>query len=718
MNTFSRLSARLPATTVGLALLSATAMGGFSWYSARSGLMTAAHERLELAAAARRDGIELVADRMQADFQAVASHPQIVSNFPDLIETLDPARPDTAGVVAAFRAPQTAEARIAQDGSGMTSMYARRHVKVQEVARKLVAQPGYADLLFLDDTGRIVYTTAKGEDFGKAVSDEGLAGTALARLVERLKSADPAAVLFEDFSAYPVDGSPAAFIGRAMTKRANVAMGTAQAAERIGFIAMRVTPTLFDQTLAKRTGLGETGQIVAAGADGLLRSNPPLNPGVKAGTALFGIGLPGDRIKAGGALDFTAADGEHMAAASAVSVLGAPWTVVAEQSQAEAISAVQALSRTLVLTGLLVLAATAVLGLLLARSIVAPLGALTRALKALADRQALSDVPGSGRRDEIGDIARAVVTIRDMSLEDAAQQLQTTEAARLREEQSRRAMLKDLADGFERSVGGIVEGLTGAVIELQGASGTMRTAVAGTSERSTSVASAAQQTSENVNTVAAAAEELGATVQEIGRQVEQAAGMSATAVGEARRAEQTMTELAAAATRIGDVVGMVSTIAGQTNLLALNATIEAARAGEAGRGFAVVASEVKELAAQTSRATEEISRQVAAIQTVTDDAAGAIQGVTAQIEAMNHVSTSIAAAVDQQGATTQDIVRSMGQASVGTGTMTVEIAAVARVAGDAGEAAASVAQASDALATRSEQLRAEVAQFLRNVRAA
>jgi methyl-accepting chemotaxis protein len=718
MITLSRLSARLPAMTVGLALLSATAMGGFSWYTARSGLMDAAHERLQLAAAARRDGIELVADRMQADFLAVAAHPQVVSNFPDLIETLDPARPDTAAIIEAFRAPKTTEARTALDGGGMAAMYGRRHVKVQEVGRKLISQPGYADLMFLDENGRIVYTTTKGDDFAKPISDDSLAQTGLARLVGRLKSADPNTVLFEDFAAYPVDGTPAAFIGRAMTKRANVAMGTAQAAERIGYIVMRVTPTLFDQALAKRTGLGETGQILAAGADGLLRSNPPLTPTAKAGGGLASLGIDADQIKAGGALAFTAADGPHMAAVSPLSLLGASWTVVAEQSQAEAIDAVRALSRTLILTGLFVLVATAVLGLLLARSIVAPLGALTRALKALADRQSLADVPGSGRRDEIGDIARAVVTIRDMSLEDAAQQLQTTEAARLREEQTRRAMLTDLADKFERSVGGIVEGLTGAVAGLQDASDSMRTAVAGTSQRSTSVAGAAQQTSDNVNAVAAAAEELGATVQEIGRQVEQAAGMSATAVGEARRAEQTMIDLAAAATRIGDVVGMVSTIAGQTNLLALNATIEAARAGEAGRGFAVVAAEVKELAAQTSRATEEISRQVESIQAVTGEAAGAIQGVAAQIEAMNHVSTSIAAAVDQQGVTTQDIVRSMGQASAGTGVMTADIAEVARVAGDAGQAAASVAEASDALAARSEQLRAEVAQFLRNVRAA
>ncbi len=503
-----------------------------------------------------------------------------------------------------------------------------------------------------------------------------------------------------------------------MTKRANVAMGTAQAAERIGVIVMRVTPALFDQTLAKRTGLGETGQIFAAGVDDRLRSDPPLNPGVKAGSSLAPLGIAVDRLKADGNFDFMAPDGPHLAAASRLNVLGAPWTIVAEQSEAEAIVAVRALSYTLFLIGLCILAATAVLGLLMARSIVAPLGALTRALKALADRQALTDVPGSKRRDEIGDIARAVVTIHDMSLEDAAQQLQTREAVRLREEEGRRAMLQDLADGFERSVGGIAGDLAEAVSALQDASDTMRVAVAGTSERSTSVAGTARQTAGNVDTVAAAAEELGATVREIGRQVEQATGLSSTAVGEARRAEQTMTDLATAATRIGDVVGIVSTIAGQTNLLALNATIEAARAGDAGRGFAVVAAEVKELATQTSRATEEIGRQVAAIQTVTGDAVTAIREVASQIEAMNAVSTGIAAAVDQQGATTQDIVRSMSEASAGTGMMTADIAEVARVADDAGQAAASVAQASDTLAARAEQLRAQVAQFLGHIRAA
>ncbi len=302
-----------------------------------------------------------------------------------------------------------------------------------------------------------------------------------------------------------------------------------------------------------------------------------------------------------------------MAAASPVTVLGAPWTVVAEQTQAEAIDAVQALSRTLILTGLFVLAGTALLGLLLARSIVAPLGALTRALKALADRQALTDVPGSARRDEIGDIARAVVTIRDMSLEEAAQQLQTTEAARLREEQSRRAMLKQLADGFEHSVGGIVEGLTGAVTELQGASGH-------DARRGLQHLRALDQRRRGCAADLRQRQHRGGRGRGTRRDRQEIAGRSSRPPpcrhrrrrGPPGRAD--MTDLAAA--RRASARGRHGLDhRRQTNLLALNAN-DRGRAAPARRAAASRWSPPRSRnSPQTTRATEEISRQVASIQT-------------------------------------------------------------------------------------------------------
>lgn len=342
MSFFASLNVRLPAITVGLALVSSAVMGGLSWSSARGGLAEAAQERLQFAASSRKTGIELVGERVAGDFGTVAANPQVAGNFGDLVEALDPAKADFTQIVRAYTDGATLEARLGAEATG--TMYGRRHAKVQEVARKLLERPGYADLIFVSDDGRIVYTTTKGADFGQRLSEPDLGKTGLVRLVERLKAAPGEAMLFEDYAAYPVDAGPSAFLGRAVTRRANVAMGTGQDAARVGFVVMRLTPALFDRTLTDRSGLGQTGQILAIGADGLLRSNPPLSGAVRAGRPVADLGLDRNELAGGQPFTYAPETGRRMVASAKVSVLGTPWTLLAEQGEDEMLASVGTLT--------------------------------------------------------------------------------------------------------------------------------------------------------------------------------------------------------------------------------------------------------------------------------------------------------------------------------------------------------------------------------------
>jgi methyl-accepting chemotaxis protein len=357
------------------------------------------------------------------------------------------------------------------------------------------------------------------------------------------------------------------------------------------------------------------------------------------------------------------------------------------------------------------------LSLLLGRSIVVPIKAMTAAMHKIAAGETATVIPAQDRRDEVGAMAQSVQVFKDNMIESVRLRGEQDEMKKLAEAEKHN-LLGRMADDFEKSVRGSLDALTAAAVELRQTSNGMSSTAESATQQATTVAAVAEQASANVQTVAAATEELASSVSEIGRQAAQSTQIAGQAVEQATRTNMTVQGLSAAAQKIGDVIQLISDIASQTNLLALNATIEAARAGEAGRGFAVVASEVKSLASQTAKATEDISAQVAAMQSATTEAVRAIQGIGDTIGNINEIATAIASAVEQQDSATKEIARNVQEAAQGTGAVSDNIIGVTRAAGETGTAANRVLVSAEDLNKQASLLRGKVDDFVANIRAA
>ena len=349
--------------------------------------------------------------------------------------------------------------------------------------------------------------------------------------------------------------------------------------------------------------------------------------------------------------------------------------------------------------------------------IVKPIQAVVSCLQALANGDLEAVVPGTERKDEVGEVAQVTEFFkqqlrrtRELEEEAAAKDAQAAEQRKLE--------MSKLADEFEQTVGSIVTNVVAAVDQLSGSAADMSAIAAQTNDQVLVVSASAEEASANVQTVAAAAEELATTVNEVAQQIAKTSNLSTDASVEAQNATQTVESLMAVVGRVASVTELIQDIAEQTNLLALNATIEAARAGEAGKGFAVVASEVKQLAEQTAKATDEIQGQINEIQAASGRSVEGVKKIAEMINDISSNAQAISSAAEEQGSATQEIARNVAEASTGTQEVSSSIVTVKEAADKTGRSSAQVSDAANELSVQASELRTRMGDFVSAVRAA
>lgn len=708
---------------VGSVLLTAVTLGVITSQKATAALTVSEQEKLSGIVQSRKHALAEYLLSIEQDLQTTATNGFTLdalnafkSGWNALEAETNPQRYLQSAYIT--NNPNPLGEKDALDAARDGSLYSEAHAAYHPWFRQFLKARGYYDIFLFDTDGSLVYSVFKELDYATNLRTGEYADTDLGNsfraAADTLNSGE---VAFFDFRPYaPSADAPASFMSTPIT----------DASGRVaGVLVFQMPIDRLNAVLSSQAGLGETGETFVVGEDGLMRTDAPL----AGDSTILKTKVPNEIFAPSTTTDAFAFRGEGykgnevLASSIALEFEGVKWYLIGQRDTSEALAAAYSTGQQVIWWSLGLIVVVGLISTFISNLLSRPLKVIAETTDTIAGGALQTEVPYREYGGEIGPLARSIDTFRQemirseqLSNEQKERALADKAAAEQRAAEGQR--LAQRAREFDEIVRRTLDEFSSASTNVNESAAAMSAISEETAAQTQGISAASQNASSNVQSVAAATEELSVSVNEIQSKVIHSQNATSNAVKQAQVMRERVAGLETAATAISDVVGLITSIAGQTNLLALNATIEAARAGEAGKGFAVVASEVKALATQTSKATEDIARQISAIQDTTSASVSGIHDILTAIADLESNSGEIASAINQQNAATLQISGSIQEAATNVQDVDATLDGVNVAAQEAGTTANRLREASDALTEHSKILRAEVEQFLNDVKAA